>query len=247
MVNRMLNTLVLSLFLAPPVFCQEAGELSLDTWIKENVGSGENYPYKIIVLESDFNDDGNPVFAEVSNDTLESFSYFKPVDVSSLSWDFKINHKITEGLAARAILEKFTSANYYLFAPKVGSVVFAKRTAGGRIEEMFSAKAKAGTKWETIFYWAQKRFGWDGVVLASSGSRFIVGAPARLLRDPDIQALAISGSKDTEILEENDRAGAGLLSLVKKFNGFGVFESVFVDEKVAIEVGTKLLIERRRK
>ena len=85
------------------------------------------------------------------------------------------------------------------------------------------------------------------IVLASSNNKFIVGAPARLLKEPDIQALAISGSKETEVLEKSDRAGSGLLSLEKKYNGFGLFLAVFVDKKVGVEVGTKLIIERRRK
>lgn len=247
MVKKFSGFLVLFLLASTPVFSQEAGELSLDTWITENVGTSGTYPFSIIVLESDYADKGSPVFANVSNEELEQISYFKPVDTSSLAWDLKINFKKSEGLSGREVLESLTSASYYLFVPKVGNVVFARRTANGKIEEMFSAKAKSESNWGAIFSWIQKRFGWDGIILASSKNKFIVGAPARLLKEPDIQALAISGSKETEILEKGDRTGAGLLSLVKKYNGFGLFEAIFVDEKVGIEVGTKLIIERRRK
>ena len=247
MVKKILGILVLGLLISTPVFSQQGGELSLDTWIAENIGASTRYPFSIIVLESDFADKSSPVFAKISNEDLEQISYFKPVNTSGLAWDLKINFKKAEGLSVREVLERFTSANFYLFVPKVGNVVFAKRTPGGKIEELFSTMAKSETNWGAIFSWIQMRFGWDGIVLASSNNKFIVGAPARLLKEPDIQALTISGSKETEVLEKSDRAGSGLLSLEKKYNGFGLFVAVFVDKKVKIEVGTKLIIERRKK
>lgn len=242
--SRLLFTLAI-LFFGVSAFSQTHG-IKLENWIQETYLGNEDYRYSLIVVDSDFDDSSLPVISNISSEEIKGLSYFKLVNLDSYSWDLKLNAPALKGLSTKAILEKTTSANFYLFKPQRGSVVFAKRNSSGRIEEMFSAKAKDSMSNEVLFSWIQKKLGWDGVVLAVDGNQFVVGAPASFLKE-EAQALAISGSATSDVLDPGERKGSGLLGLVQIKGGFGLFESIFVDSSSTIRPGTKLIIEKKKK
>lgn len=225
---------------------QEAPPINLEKWVAENYTANANYHFTLVILQSGFSDDGDPVLADVEPADIEKISMFKLVNSKSLAWDLKLNAPLIAGASVREKLEKLTDATYYLFVPKKGRVVFARRDSNGAIEELFGGKFSKDQQWTALISWIQKKFGWDGIVLAAEGSQLIAAAPAAYLKD-DIQALAIAGSVRSDILTQGERTGAGLLSLVRAKNGFALFESVFVDESSKILPGTKLIIEKRKK
>jgi hypothetical protein len=222
------------------------GKINLGDWVAANYKANPNYHFTLAVLESGFDDAGDPMPADIAPDQVEALSMFRLVDSRSLAWDLKLNAPATATGTARQKLEKLTDATYYLFAPKTGKIVFAKRNDDGVIVEMFSGKVGKSRDWPVVFAWIQKKYGWDGIILAVEGNQMVAAGPAAYFQK-DVQALAIAGSERTDVLTESERSGAGLLSLVESKNGFALFESVFMDESSKIAPGTKLIIEKRRK
>jgi hypothetical protein len=245
MVKKIIHTFIFAFVMSATALSQEKDDAFLENWVKTAQAS-KNYAFSLLILTSDFDDKSAPVPAKITKVDIENTSYFQLLDSASLTWDININNEKVAKLSGRELLEVLTDAKFYLFAPDSGPAVFAKRDTQGRITKMFTLKNSAPFKWDRVLNQVQKKLGWDGVVLQASENRFIVGAPADLLKEPDIQALAIAGSGDSDILSKENRSGAGLLSLTKRYRGFALFESIFVDESNKIIAGTKLIIEKRK-
>lgn len=246
MVKLLMSLITLCLFVPTASAQSPVGKIDLDAWIEANYRANPSYHFTLVVLESAFDDSGDPVLADITPEQVESVSMFRLVDTRSLAWDLKLNAPAVAAATAREKLEKLTDATYYLFAPKTGKIVFGKRNDDGVIVEMFGGKVSKPRDWTAIFAWIQKKYGWDGIILAVEGNQLIAAGPAAYFQK-DIQALAIAGSQRADVLVNTERSGAGLLSLVQAKNGFALFESVFVDESSKIVPGTKLILEKRRK
>jgi hypothetical protein len=246
MVKFMLHFIIALCFMFEYAYSQENGEVPIEAWV-QTAKTSADYPFSLLILTSDFDDKTAPIVANLTKAEIEDTSYFQLANSASLTWDLNINSQKVANLNSREVLEKLTEARFYLFAPLSGAAIFAKRDSQGKIKKMFSLKISTPLKWDKILIQVQKKLGWDGIILEVSGNKFIVGAPTELLDEPDIQALAIAGSKDADIVAKEDRTGLGLLALVKSYKGFGVFESILVDDSKKISVGTKLIIEKRKK
>lgn len=244
MVMKVFKVLLIAMLVSPMALAQDA--FDLDAWIEKNYINDQNYHFKVAVFASDFNSKSEFVPAAVTAEEIEAASMFKLVDTSNLAWNYKINARRLVKMSAHEKIQALVDANYFLFVPEKGKLVFARRGEAGKLTELFSGRLSPEWTWSQRFIWIQKRFGWDGVVLDASGSQFIAAAPAAFFKE-DIQALAIAKSERSEIMAPSERTGAGLLSVVKAKNGFALFESIFVDNNAKIVPGTKLIIERRRK
>jgi hypothetical protein len=245
MVKNIIHSFIFIFIMSATAFSQESDDAFLENWVKTAQAS-KNYAFSLLILSSGFDDKTAPVPAKINKDDIENTSYFQLLHSASLIWDININNEKVAKLTGRELLEVLTDAKFFLFAPTSGPAVFAKRDTQGRITKMFTLKNSTPFNWDKILIQVQKKLGWDGVVLQAAENKFIVGAPADLLKEPDIQALAIARSKDIDTLNKENRTGAGLLSLTKRFKGFALFESIFVDESNKISAGTKLIIEKRK-
>lgn len=235
---------IFNFFISTLALSQENDDAFLEKWVN-TTRSSKNYTFSLLILSSGFEEKTVPVVAKITKEDIENSSYFQLYDSASLAWDLNINSQKVVKISGREILEVLTDAKFYLFAPASGPAVFAKKDSKGRIAKMFSFKTSTPFNWDKVLNQIQKKLGWDGIVLEVSGNKFIVGASANLLREPDVQALAIAGSSGNDTLSNQSRSGAGLLALTKKSGGFALFESIFVDETNKISLGTKLIIEKR--
>lgn len=91
--------------------------------------------------------------------------------------------------------------------------------------------------------------GYDAVVLAAKDDYLLVGSTESRLRRPNIQGLTVASSSDKWTLSGANSKGAGLLSLVSRAGGYGVFQLVLQGDSVGstVPLGTKVLIEAIKK
>jgi hypothetical protein len=90
---------------------------------------------------------------------------------------------------------------------------------------------------------------YDAVVLAAKDDYLLVGSTELRLKRPNIQGLIVASSSDKWTLSGVNSKGAGLLSLVSRSGGFGVFQLVLQGDSVGstVPLGTKVLIENIKK
>lgn len=88
--------------------------------------------------------------------------------------------------------------------------------------------------------------GYDGVVLDVRGGYVLVGSSDSRLKKPNIQGLSLSGSAAHWDLLKQEKEGAGLLALVNRWNGFGVFRVVISGAgQQKIQPGSKIILESK--
>ena len=90
---------------------------------------------------------------------------------------------------------------------------------------------------------------YDAVVLAAKDDYLLVGSTESRLKRPNIQGLIVASSSDKWTLAGVNSKGAGLLSLVSRSGGFGVFQLVLQGDSVGstVPLGTKVLIETAKR
>lgn len=90
---------------------------------------------------------------------------------------------------------------------------------------------------------------YDAVVLAAKDDYLLVGSTESRLKRSNIQGLVVGSSSDKWSLAGVDSKGAGLLSMVSRYGGFGVFQVVLQGDSVGstVPLGTKVLIETSKK
>jgi hypothetical protein len=158
-------------------------------------------------------------------------------------WNYKLNKKKFARRPASKLIYKFSKANTII-----------ETDEGWRINHISNRKPLAKMSKpddmspKTLSDWFVKGMGWDGVVLAQRGETVLVGSTKSILSQPEIQALAIDESASKFIVPQKERKGSGLLSLQKISGGLGIFDIVFLGKgKKNIPIGTKLIIERKKK
>ncbi len=89
--------------------------------------------------------------------------------------------------------------------------------------------------------------GYDAVVIGAKDDYVLVGSTEARLKRPSIQGLIVAGSSDKWTIAGKATKGAGLLSLVSRSGGFGVFQLVLQGDSVGsgIPLGTKVIIESK--
>lgn len=220
----------------------------LATWQKDAVSVTGAFPHHVLfVTELPAKGKGKVQFMNINAEEFNKLGYFKLADQASAAWDIKINGAASSKGDALVALQKTTNADTVILAPANGDWKFL-RAVGGKRETLYSAKPPKSTEPPDIAAWILSTLGWDGVVLAQQGEFLLVGSSAKILSQPQIQALAVTDSLDKFALKKDQRKGAGLLSLSENKDGTGVFDVVFLGQGIKeIPAGTKLIIEKKKK
>jgi hypothetical protein len=233
----------------PWALAQGKGEApSLETWQAEAASVSGAFPRKLLMVTAlPAKGKGEVKFLDIDVDAFNKLSFFKIVDQKSAAWDIKINRSAeAKGDPLPGIIAT-TGADTVIHAPAKGDWKFL-RVAGKKRVTAHSAKPPKGKTPEDIASWILSSLGWDGVVLAQNGDFLLVGSSAKILSQPQIQALAVTDSGDKFALKKDQRKGAGLLSLSENKEGVGVFDIVFLGQGIKeIPAGTKLIIEKKTK
>lgn len=89
--------------------------------------------------------------------------------------------------------------------------------------------------------------GYDAIVIGAKDDYVLVGSTEARLKRSSIQGLIVAGSSDKWSIAGKVTKGAGLLSLVSRSGGFGVFQLVLQGDSVGsgIPLGTKVIIESK--
>lgn len=235
----------LSLLLSGVAAAQDAPPLA--AWMKElKASASPAFPYKIVAVKKIPKKGDEPDFAGFDREDVEKLTYLRVADPQSVAWNYKLNEEIYAEKEPIAALLLASGADTVLVASEKGKWEFV-RLKDGKPEVLVSAPAPKGSKASDLAKWLPGALGWDGVVLAEKGEFLLVGSTSQILVTPEIQALGVSASEGSFALA-SDRQGAGLLSLSEKDGGYGVFDVVFLAQELkTLPVGTKLIIERKKK
>ena len=216
----------------------------LDKWVDENLSKPSVVPNRVAFV-IDIPKKGVPQFLLFDAKKFNQLGFFQTVNAAAIAWDLKLNKRSFTDREGFDVAVTLSRADLIVHAPKVGdwSVFLAK---GDRKKPVAKGAPPVGNKEDDLAAWLTTILGWDGVVLEQRGHQLLVGSTSRILSQPQLQALAVEGSASKIGLNQNERKGSGLLSLIYAKAGIGVFDIVFLGQGVKeIPVGTKLVIEKK--
>jgi hypothetical protein len=216
----------------------------LERWIEESLGKVSLIPNRVAFV-IDLPKKGVPQFLLFDAKKFNQLGFFQASNAAAIAWDLKLNKRAFTNREGFDVAVTLSRADLIVLSPKVGdwSVFLAK---GDRKKPVAKGAPPIGAKEEDLAGWLTSILGWDGVVLEQRGHQLLVGSTLKILSQPQLQALAVDGSASKFGLNENERKGSGLLSLVYSKSGIGVFDIVFLGQGVKeIPAGTKLVIEKK--
>lgn len=185
---------------------------------------------------------GATVFKKFNHKTCRQISYFSCTSQRDASYSMLLNGKnLGGGIAA---VFAVTPANAAVVASGDKVLLYAKQSTTPLdlgIKKADFTKLNIRTVTDKIM----TALGYDAVVLAAKDDYLLVGSTEARLKRPSIQGLIVGSSSDKWSLVDVDSKGAGLLSLVSRFGGFGVFQLVLQGDSVGstVPLGTKVIIE----
>lgn len=243
-------TLIVSIFTTPSVLAADL-PLKASAWAKEHLSAVEkrqgNYPEKIIAVKG-LGESGLPIFPEIDRSGLVEKSYFKTLDIRNLQWDLRLNSKDDSELRDLGFIQKISSADTLLIERGDGrwGVRYKGQDDSSNFETEFKLNPKA--KADDAAIALLSLFAYDGVILDVAEKFVLVGSTAKILSQPNLQAMALTESANKVSLKGAPREGAGLLSLVDISGGYAVFEITLLGRGMSnLPIGTKVIIERRSK
>jgi hypothetical protein len=235
--------------ISSPVFASEAPDAA--TWVKEYLSAEkptEGVFVERIVAVKALPEKGIPEFPELKRSVLAEATYFQTVDLKNFMWDLRINSKDDSELRDFGFIQKISAADTLLIENGEGK--WGVRFKGKNESQNFDTEFKMNPKGEakdaaTALF---PLFGYDGIILDTQGTYVLIGSTAKILRQPNVQAMALADSSEKVSLKNVAREGAGLLNLVSVSGGFAVFEITLLGRGLKkLPVGTKVIIERKSK
>lgn len=233
-----------SIDLQDPTGASSGNVAELGKWI-DGLESTNSFIPQRVAFVVDIPPKGIPQFLLLDAKKFNSMGFFQTANVAAVAWDLKLNKKGFSNRDGFNVAMSLTKADMIIHSPKIGdwSVYLVK---GDRKKPFAKGAPPTSTKEEDLVGWLTSILGWDGVVLDQRGHQLLVGSTSKILSQPQLQALAVEGSSTKVALNQNERKGSGLLSLVYFKGGIGVFDIVFLGQGVKeIPVGTKLVIEKK--
>lgn len=168
-------------------------------------------------------------------------------EVSAENADFAVSlnpNTPSEGCAASAENMRYClGASYALDVTTSVWELYSEDAAGNSHKVL----AENGSSNQDYAAWIQKNIDFDGMILASKDGFFLAQMRGTSTSN-DAQALAIKGSEKKKYLGAAEKAGIGLLVILKKSGKLGTLKTVFVADSNALEVkpGTKIIIEKSK-
>ena len=216
------------------------------SYLAKNSNSDQgNFPLRVALVSSlPKRGLANP--AALPTRELSALSYLRPTHAEDLAWSYKLNEPMLKDLNPFQSIFKASPVDTVIRTS--GKEWHFLANKGGKPRLLLRTKRPTNpSNPEAFAEWFFASLGWDGVVLDQKGPYLLVGSTSTILAMPQLQALAVKGSERKFSLKQGERKGSGLLSLGDTWQGFGVFEVVFLDQGVAaLPIGSKLLIERRQ-
>jgi len=218
----------------------------LAQWAADVKDAPTSYPH-VMAFVTDLPAKGMPKFLDIDHAAFNALGYFQVPDQVSVAWDMKLNHDAISKLNPFQVVLRLTQADTVVLAPPKGDWQFLRPGKHGERQVIAKVKPPQSTKPEDVVAWLSTTLGWDGVVLAQKGDFLLVGSTTQILSTAQVQALAVSNSSTKFLLKQDERKGAGLLSLSETKGGIGIFDIVFLGAGIkALPVGTKLIIEKKK-
>lgn len=203
-------------------------------------------PRSVTVVES-FGPGGSangiPKFKVIEHSKCNEISFFRCTSGQDSNFSASINSSASvKGVDGAANL---TGVDLVVYPGQEGTMIAEpqkKWTSRLLFDKQIFATFDIGEFIEQVF----ESLGYDGVVLAKRGDFLLIATTEKRLQKENLQGLLISGSSQRRTLDKSRRKGAGLLSLLNTWHGYGVFQEVAVSTQTSkSEIGSKILLESK--
>ena len=220
---------------------------ALAPWVKEVADREVGVPRRLVFLRGLPAEDGDDLtFLPVVDADFNRAGFFQTVSTAHAAWDFKLNRQVLAAQEVGPMLRTLTAAEILVMTPPSEPWSVTVLRGGGRSDKALTARPPKSQAPAALVAWVHDLLGWDGIVLDQKGDYLLVAAPAALLQESGLQALAVRDSHRRFGLSPAERRGAGLLSMVEAKGAMAIFEIVFLGQGTkALPAGTKLLIQKK--